>query len=311
MKSLEPLKNYYKKIKYFLCGNSHINYHFGKYQIILNNNHVLAQYRKAFPLYDQFLPILCAEFDGLIIDIGANIGDTSIAIFSKNSNSFIVGVEPDSFFYSECINNIRANGLSDRFLGINKFISTKLGAFELKKSKNNSTASILFDSEKIAEFNSISFTHLMDLIPSEMKICFDILKIDTDGFDWDVLNSFIDYCKIFEFKPKFIFFEMQTYLNDAELVYSDRTQIIQNYNSSLKNLQLLGYNWFYLFDNFGTPLQVTQSLEQVFELNNYIYKSQIYNLRSTIYYLDVLAFSENDFELVSKSVNRLFNSILK
>jgi hypothetical protein len=104
---------------------------------------------------------------------------------------------------------------------------------------------------------------------------------------------------------------MQTYLNHSEHLNGDRSQIVHNYKSSLKSLQTLGYSYFCLFDNFGTPLVITQSLEQVFELNNYINMSQIYNLKSTIYYFDVLAFSKKDFESVSKAVTQLLNSIIK
>ena len=283
-------------------------YFFGDYIIILKGNHVLAKYQESFPLYDRFLPILCADFDGLIIDVGANIGDTSIAIFSKNFKSFIVGVEPDSVFYNECINNIKLNDLSDRFLGIKKFVSSQIGTYSLEKSITSSTGSILYDSKQTGEINTISFTQLMDLIPSKMKMKFDILKIDTDGFDWDILDSFINYSNNSLIKPRFVFFEMQTYLNNIGVKDANRNQIIENYKLSIERLLSTGYNNFCLIDNFGTPIKITQSVNEIFEFNEYIKNSQVYNSHSTIYHLDILAFSDDEMGIVNESILTLYKN---
>lgn len=283
-------------------------YSFGNLKINLKGNHVLDKYQKEFPLYDRFLPLLCQNFEGLIIDVGANIGDTSIAIFSKNLKSFIVGVEPDSVFYDECLKNIKKNDLTDRFLGIKKFVSTKNGTYSLEKSNTLSTGSILYDSKQSGENNTISFTQLMDLIPSEIKMKFDILKIDTDGFDWDILDSFINYNKDFKIQPRFVFFEMQTYLNNIGVKDINRNQIIENYKLSIERLNSIGYNNFCLIDNFGTPIKITQSLSEIFEINDYIKRSQIYNSHSTIYYMDVLAFLDNELDYVNKAISNLYKN---
>lgn len=300
MKIIKLLKRKLKKNKKILDND----YFFGKYKIALKTNHVLAKYQKDFPLYDRFLPLLCKNFEDLIVDVGANIGDTSIAIFSNNLKSFIVGVEPDPFFYNECIRNITNNELTDRFLGINKFVSTKVGAFSLEKSNTLSTGSISYNTNQSAENNSISFQQLMELIPSDKKMKFDILKIDTDGFDWDVLNSFINYSLCI--KPRFVFFEMQSYLNNKGVYDIDRNQINDNYNASIVKLQALGYNNFCLFDNFGTHIKIAKSINEIFELNDYITRSQIYNAHSTIYYLDILAFSDQDLTFVNQVLNDFY-----
>jgi FkbM family methyltransferase len=284
------------------------DYFFGKYKIILNDKHMLGKYQKLFPLYDRFLPILCRDFEGLIIDIGANIGDTSIAIFSKNSKSFIVGVEPDSDFHEECMKNIELNDLSARFFGIKKFVSTKIGNYTIEKSKTLSTGSILYDTNQNGEINTITFHELMDLIPSKIKKKFDILKIDTDGFDWDILDSFINYCNNSLIKPRFVFFEMQTYLNNKGFKDANRNQIIENYKQSIDRLHSMGYNNFCLIDNFGTPIKITQSVKEIFEFNEYIKNSQSFNSHSTIYYLDILAFQDDEIGIVNKSILALYKN---
>lgn len=281
-----------------------LEYQLGKYQLRLPKKHLLKKYQETFPLYDKFLPLLCSEFKGLIIDIGANIGDSSIAVFSMNDNSFIVGVEPDLMFFELCIDNIKSNHLNNRFLGINNFISSKAGRFKSEISKSLSTASIKANDLFDGEINSISFSRLMEIIPSDYKNDFEILKIDTDGYDWDIIDSFYDYCLSSCVKPRFVFFEMQTYLND-EFDKEDYSQLAEKYLNSLNKLLSIGYNNFCLFDNYGTPIKMTKSISEIFELNDYIRNSQLYNNFSTIYYLDVLVFGDGEVAYVQKKFKEL------
>jgi FkbM family methyltransferase len=282
------------------------DYYFGKYKLLLSKHHVLDKYMKKYPLYDRFFPLLCSGFGGLIIDIGANIGDTSIAVFSQNDNAFIVGVEPDKLFFNECVHNVAINGLSERFLGINKFVTTQTGNFIVKKSESLSTGSIE-KADADATTNSISFSELIDTIPAGKKNKFDVLKIDTDGFDWDILKSFSEYAETKSFVPKYIFFEMQTFLNNREKINDGREDIIQRYKESLEDLYQLGYTNFCLFDNFGTFVKKTTSINEIHEFNNYIKRSQISNLYSTIYFLDVLAFKTSSGDYVDTILNKLYS----
>lgn len=286
-------------------------YFFGDLKIILKGNHMLQTYQNLFPLYDRFLPVLCKDFNGLIIDVGANIGDTSIAIFSKNYNSFIVGVEPDNIFFYDCLNNIKRNELDRRFLGINKFITTKRGVYSVEKTDSCSTGSICLEPNEVGEINTISFSELMDLIPSENKVKFELLKIDTDGFDWDVINSFNEYLNTSVLKPRFVFFEMQTYSNNNGFNDEDRESNLNKYILAITSLFEKGYQNFCLFDNFGTPIKMTKSINDIGEINDYLKRSQIYNKYPTIYYVDILAFSDEELEYVNNSISNLYTEINK
>ena len=289
----------------FLKTNAKRDYYFGKYKLSLSKHHVLDKYMEKYPLYDRFLPLLCSGFKGLIIDIGANIGDTSIAIFAQNNDAFIVGVEPDELFFNECIHNIKINGLAHRFLGINKFVTTQTGNFVVKKSESLSTGSIE-KAEDGAAINSLSFYQLIDLIPTEIKKTFDILKIDTDGFDWDILKSFSEYAEKESYVPEFIFFEMQTFLNNREKDIDGRDEIINKYKDALHSINKLGYTNFALFDNFGTFLKKVTSVDEIHEFNQYIKRSQITNLHSTFYFLDVLAYKAPSDTYVDEVLNKMY-----
>ena len=281
------------------------DFYFGKYKLSLSKHHVLDKYMAKYPLYDRFLPLLCSGFKGLIIDIGANIGDTSLAIFAQNDDAFIVGVEPDDSFFNECVHNINSNGLSDRFLGVSKFVTTQTGNFVVKKSDSLSTGSIEKAEEGTA-VNSISFSELIELIPADKKKQFDILKIDTDGFDWDILKSFSAYAKTAGILPEFIFFEMQTFLNNREKDVEGRDDIINKYKDALEDINKTGYTNYALFDNFGTFLKIATSVEEVHEFNQYIKRSQINNAHSTFYFLDVLAYKPSSDAYVNEVLNKMY-----
>lgn len=279
-------------------------YHVGKYKMLLKNNHMIEKYQTQFPLYDRFLPYFCSFFDGLIIDIGANIGDTSIAIFSQNDNCFIVGVEPDKDFFKHCLETIEINHLRDRFLGVQKFVSTRKGAFVIEKDKTSSTGSINMSTSEIKD-NTISFSELLNLIPKEISGNFDILKIDTDGFDWDVINSFTGTDKNIQ-NPRFIFFEMQTFLNNDVGKTLQRQEMNNNYINAVKNLKNKGFTHFSLFDNFGTYVQTTDSIEDIITLNEYVIRSQVSNHYSTIFYFDVLAYNERELEFTKNKISDFY-----
>jgi len=57
-------------------------YKIGIYEIEIPTNFTLPDNQKYFKLYDRFLPVLAKNIssDKIIIDVGANIGDTAIAI---------------------------------------------------------------------------------------------------------------------------------------------------------------------------------------------------------------------------------------
>lgn len=279
-------------------------YKVGKYKMFLKNNHMIEKYQAQFPLYDRFLPYFCSFFEGLIIDIGANIGDTSVAIFSQNDNSFVVGVEPDEVFFNECVECIEMNNLKNRFLGVQKFISTKKGAFVIEKDKTSSTGSINMSTSEV-ENNTISFSELLNLIPSEISERFDMLKIDTDGFDWDVINSFTE-SDAKKYNPRFVFFEMQTFLNNDAGKTLQRQEMNNNYVDSIKKLQHKGYTHFSLFDNFGTFVMTTESVENINTLNEYVIRSQVNNHYSTIFYFDVLAYRENELEFTKNKISDFY-----
>lgn len=66
-------------------------YAIGKHVISIPGDHNLPAFQGAHRLYDRFLPVLCSKLptSGIIVDVGANIGDTVAAVMQVCSNPII------------------------------------------------------------------------------------------------------------------------------------------------------------------------------------------------------------------------------
>jgi hypothetical protein len=86
----EPLKNLgWSRLWSRSRKNAQQSFKIGDYYILLPPEHKLPEYQAKGRLYDRFLPTLCLALpqDGeTIIDLGANVGDTAIAIVQRCDN---------------------------------------------------------------------------------------------------------------------------------------------------------------------------------------------------------------------------------
>lgn len=105
--------------------------------------------------------------DKVVIDIGANIGDSSIYFALKGARR-IVAVEPDPKVYALAKKNIETNGLSDRI----ELVRAACANTNLDSQGNNNKPLVTLD--RIIEMPAIK--------PS-------ILKMDCEGCEYDVILS--------------------------------------------------------------------------------------------------------------------------
>ena len=87
-------------------------YLIGRYKIKLSRDHRLPLYQAKHPLYDRFLPVLCENLNsrtGLIVDVGANVGDTTAAMFQMCPNPMLC-IEGDKEFFHLLLENIERLG---------------------------------------------------------------------------------------------------------------------------------------------------------------------------------------------------------
>jgi Methyltransferase FkbM domain len=114
----------------------------------------------------SFLPVREKE----VIDIGANIGDSSI-YFANRGAKHVIAVEPDRISYDYAVKNIQSNGYSRKI----KMILAACGSKDIFVSENE-----------------LQFLTLETLIKKYCS-CPKILKVDCEGCEYDlILNSSFD-----------------------------------------------------------------------------------------------------------------------
>ncbi|MCR5746368.1 MAG: FkbM family methyltransferase [Lachnospiraceae bacterium] len=266
-----------------------MTYNIDGFLIKLSNNHRLPKYQRLFPMYDRFVPYLgeladihrkrCVDDSnrGVIIDIGANVGDTLAAII-KHTEDNIICIEPVPQYYRLLVDNIASMGneYRDRVTTSNIFVGSndvdnhvyecKYGTAHMVETDHKSDISTL-SLETIISCN--------DVCPKKL----DIIKVDTDGFDAQCIMSIGELLK--DIDP-LIFWE--------NMIEDD-----SQYNSYCELALFLdenGYTDFYIFDNFGNLLIKTDTCG-LKSVNDYLVRIRHKHSGRSFYYVDVLAIKNN------------------
>jgi FkbM family methyltransferase len=281
-------KLYYQYLKYMKK-----NYKIGKINIKTPPQYLLAKYQDQFKLYDQFLPFLCGNMNqtGAIIDIGANIGDTTIAILQRCNNQ-IISIEASDYFFKYLENNIDQldNENRKRITIVKKLVGTgTLNGF--LNDPTHGTASLQINNSAENQFFKLD-----EIINQNDSI--SLIKVDTDGYDFDVILSAKEI--ILKHSP-ILFWE-------NEII--DEFQI----NGFAKLYQFLhenGYNQIVIFDNFGNIISEETDFHTLTNINSYLLSMRQFNCTRTFYYVDVLA-SNSDQVNISNLIlkyksERIFN----
>jgi len=271
-----------KNNKVELLKDEICKYKIGKYEINIPPNYTLPQNQKSFKLYDRFLPVLAKNIssDKIIIDVGANIGDTAIAIIQQCENP-IICIEPSDIFFPYLESNLKliAPNEFSRVKTIKKLVGT--GLISGKLNHTVGTASI-----KVAE-NTDMVTHIeLDKLIDDISNVL-LLKVDTDGFDFDVIKS------------------AEKILTNSEPILYWENEILEEfqykgYNELYTLLQCKGYKYLYVFDNFGNLIAEEINYNTLKNINSYVYSMQKLNCTRTFYYADILASTEkNHFRVLN------------
>jgi len=222
--------------------------------------------------------------DKIIIDVGANIGDTTIALI-QNCKNPIICIEPSDKFFPYLERNLKRIPHEDRSRVkiIKKFVGTGLISGNLNH-KIGGTASL-----KVTE-NPISNTHMsLDKLVDDVSNIL-LLKVDTDGFDFDVISSAEE---ILSRSEPILFWENEI---SEEFQY-------QGFNELYSLLQKKGYKYVYIFDNFGNLITEEVNFTTLKNINSYVYSMKKYNCTRSIHCTDILASTEKNHVLVKKAIN--------
>jgi len=273
------------KILKRLIKRSKQKYLIGDYEINIPPNFGLPVYQGANKSYDRFLPVLARTFDSdkLIIDVGANIGDTVVALIQVCKNP-ILCIEPSDLFFTYLSNNIKMlkpNELN-RVKTVKGFVGTGLMSGSLNHTEAG-TATL-----NVAGSSSTT-THIpLDKLVSDFTNVV-LLKVDTDGYDYDVIKS---ANQILTDSAPVLFWENYT---------AEKFQ----YEGFIEMYDLLdkrAYSHFYIFDNYGNLIIEDTNIEVLKNINSYIFSMEIYNCTRTISYTDILAVTDKHYNKVQEAI---------
>lgn len=283
------------------CGASALlstkPYTIGEHTVLLNREHLLPEYQSRYRLYDRFLPILCKQFDHpdhWIVDVGANVGDTAVAVAQACRNP-ILCVEGDDDFFRLLEHNI--GKLFDRRERPVPCIKALVGSGRfLGCLKNDGTTAGLAQTQAGAR-PAVALDDLLSTVGAPTT-AIALIKVDTDGYDGDVILSARN---ILAASRPAIFWEN----------YFSTTEQMRDLETLYKNLYDTGYRYFWVFDNYGNLMLRECSLNNIVDLNEYVASQQFHGCTRSIYYTDVLATSDDKLARVRAAISIFRSSAIK
>ena len=252
------------------------------YYISMPGNNTLLRTYKIYPDFNSHLSRLAKKIahkypDMVIVDIGANVGDT-IAVLRSVVDVPIIGIEGDDISYQYLKENTK------QFQNIS-IIKTFLGEkrqnlkVEFESTGWNTTIIPTDTGEKTISFETLD--HIIDdkkLNNPNIKL----IKIDAEGFDTIVLRG--SYNIISKHFPV-LFFEYN--LDIMKKIGEDGRSTIFSYSN-------YGYSRISFFDYLGRLLLST-SLDNIREINSLL--DYLTNQNNLLGYYDVCIFHKQDDEL--------------
>lgn len=220
-------------------------------KLLLPPEHLLAVYVDKYPKYDSFLPLLATFLSAgdTIVDVGANIGDTTMLMSHRNQSLNFICIEPDKRFFRYLKYNTR-NIKNSQLTLINSLISNSQSNYSLDGT--GGTKSMRLNPK--GKFTSLSLDSVCRNNSFVPPIA--LIKTDVDGFDFDVLLSAEKI--INEFKP-LIFSE----------IYINNVASLEGYSRSIRMLLKNEYVSSFVFINTGIFLKEIplSQLEEFLKIN--------------------------------------------
>ena len=267
-------------------------YNIDGFDMDLGEGHMLSLSQKYNPMYDRFVPYLAKlvqDNSQWIVDVGANVGDTTAAMI-KHTNANILCVEPTEKFYNLLIKNISNFGelYNKRIMLANAFIAADSAQYT---SVTIGGTAVMCESN---ESNIPAYT-LPNLLKRENIDINNValIKTDTDGFDSDCMMSMGEYLK--DISP-FLYWENQI---DNDMQY-------KKFLNMADYLHKYEYNNFFVFDNYGNYLCKTDYIG-LKEMCSYINRIRKAKSTYTFRYMDVLACKDNKVIVCKNAIDEYLN----
>lgn len=248
-------------------------------QMAMPVSHKLPIYIAEFPLYDT-LPARISDYlrkrdnSLVMVDIGANIGDTILGCYVNSSPDRYLGVEANPEFipyFKQNTKNLRGVLLSETLC----HSGNKDHAY-INIQSSGGTARLL----EADEGTSITKKTLDDIILEHPDFeNFNFLKIDTDGNDFDILRG----------ATKSIGSSLPIIMLECDIF--GNVNYVEDVTDSISSLAKLGYSIVVVYDNLG-------NLFSTFRVGDFstILDALAFQIISEFGYYDLLFLCEKDLE---------------
>lgn len=175
--------------------------------------------------------------DGVIFDVGANVGVMSLFFAKEAKAGQIHAFEPTKFALTKFQRNLDLNkNLSERIVVNNCFVSNKssenpqLTAYSSwplvgKEEKHPVHLGVAKKSEGVPAITLDEYANLKNI--TEIFL----VKIDTDGYEFEVLNGMKKILE--EIRPNIIFEIGQYVMREKNISFSDYEKLFKSYKYSL------------------------------------------------------------------------------
>ena len=128
----------------------------------------------------------------IVIDIGANIGDSPI-YFALNNAKNVIALEPYPYSYNLALKNIKKNNIEDKIILLNAGYGRD-SAIKVNPNFQNGTGSDLKSFDDGISIKTLSLKTLL----SDYHIDKAILKMDCEGCEYNLLNEDRDILRKFK-----------------------------------------------------------------------------------------------------------------
>lgn len=255
------------------------------FKIQLPPRHTLPTYQAQHRLYDHFLGVLgdCLPDGSLIIDIGANVGDSVAAVCGTGCKR-VVCVEGSPHFFPILRKNAKViEAAGHRVRCVNAIVGPE-GAFG-RIEEGESTGKIVLSKYG----RSLRSLDRILAAPELENARPTLIKVDSDGYDAAIIMS--GKRAITAYRP-LLYWENEVLTPESLNEYLHFYEFLRN----------IGYSWYTVFDNFGNVMFDTDSLFAVCGIARYTATLNKHLSTRTIYYADILASIERDRSLHEQSI---------
>lgn len=274
-------------------------YQIDGFTLDMGEGHMLSITQRENPMYDRFVPYLGKlagdESEKWIVDIGANVGDTTAALI-KHTACKVLCIEPTEKFYRLCKANIVDFGCE--YQKRVNLIQAYVAQNENEKYTSAIQRGTAVRCNEEVGLDGIPSYRLSSILKKEKINISDVMlvKVDTDGYDSECIMSIGNELR--NVSP-FLYWENQI----------DSIEQYEKFIEMVDYLKEMGYSNFFVFDNFGNYM-CEMDFASLKELNTYLLRIIQKKSTRSFYYVDVLAAKEDKYSLAKDTINEYLNNFI-